>query len=70
MAVKSFPVEASHILMFARSVGDDNPVYADADYAAIINDARAAIADGREPDPQELEARVRALLRRPSTGGH
>ena len=33
MAVKKFPVEASHILMFARSVGDDNPVYADADAA-------------------------------------
>ncbi len=33
MAVKTFPVEASHILMFARSVGDGNPVYADADYA-------------------------------------
>ena len=33
MAAKSFPVEASHILMFARSVGDDNPVYADADAA-------------------------------------
>ena len=33
MAIKSFPVEASHILMFARSVGDDNPVYADRDYA-------------------------------------
>jgi len=33
MAVKTFPVEATHILMFARSVGDDNAVYADADYA-------------------------------------
>jgi N-terminal half of MaoC dehydratase len=33
MAAKEFPVEASHILMFARSVGDDNPVYADAEYA-------------------------------------
>lgn len=33
MAAKIFPVEASHILMFARSVGDDNRVYADADYA-------------------------------------
>ncbi|MFI4934245.1 MAG: MaoC family dehydratase N-terminal domain-containing protein [Caulobacterales bacterium] len=33
MAAKKFPVEASHILMFARSVGDDNQVYADADYA-------------------------------------
>ena len=34
MAAKRFPVEASHILMFARSVGDDNPVYSDADAAA------------------------------------
>jgi hypothetical protein len=34
MAVKTFPVEATHILMFARSVGDDNPIYADADHAA------------------------------------
>lgn len=33
MAVKTFPVEASHILMFARSVGDDNAIYEDADYA-------------------------------------
>lgn len=33
MADKIFPVEASHILMFARSVGDDNRVYADAEYA-------------------------------------
>ncbi len=33
MAAKRFPVEASHILMFARSVGDDNPVYADEDAA-------------------------------------
>ncbi len=30
----TFPVEASHILMFARSVGDANPLYADAAYAA------------------------------------
>jgi len=34
MAVDKFPVEASHILMFARSVGDPNPVYADAEDAA------------------------------------
>jgi acyl dehydratase len=34
MAVERFPVEAGHILMFARSVGDPNPVYADAGYAA------------------------------------
>ena len=34
MAVERFPVEAGHILMFARSVGDPNPVYADPEYAA------------------------------------
>ncbi len=34
MAVDRFPVEASHILMFARAIGETNPVYADADYAA------------------------------------
>ena len=34
MAVERFPVEAGHILMFARSVGDPNPVYADADSPA------------------------------------
>jgi hypothetical protein len=34
MAVERFPVEAGHIRMFARSVGDPNPVYADPEYAA------------------------------------
>ncbi len=34
MAVEYFPVEFSHILMFARSVGDDNPIYSDPKYAA------------------------------------
>ena len=29
MAVESFPVEAGHVLMFARSIGDPNPVYSD-----------------------------------------
>ena len=33
MAAKKFPVEAGHILMFARSIGDDNRVYSDEDYA-------------------------------------
>jgi len=33
MAVEKFPVEASHIMMFARSIGDDNQIYYDADYA-------------------------------------
>lgn len=33
MAVDKFSVEASHIMMFARSVGDENPIYHDAEYA-------------------------------------
>ena len=33
MAVEKFPIEAGHILMFARSVGDDNEIYADPEYA-------------------------------------
>lgn len=34
MAIENFAVEASHIMMFARAVGDKNPIYYDADYAA------------------------------------
>jgi acyl dehydratase len=34
MAVEKFAVEASHIMMFARAVGDPNPVYYDESYAA------------------------------------
>ena len=34
MAVDRFPVEASHIMMFARAVGDTNPIYYDDDHAA------------------------------------
>jgi hypothetical protein len=34
VAVERFPVEAGHILMFARSIGDPNPIYADEEYAA------------------------------------
>ncbi len=33
MAVKRFPIEASHILMFARALGDKNPIYYDEEYA-------------------------------------
>ena len=33
MAVDKFPIEAGHIMMFARSIGDPNPIYYDADYA-------------------------------------
>lgn len=33
MAAKTFPIEAGHIMMFARSIGDPNPVYYDAEAA-------------------------------------
>ncbi len=33
MARDRFPVEAGHILMFARSIADENPVYSDEEYA-------------------------------------
>lgn len=33
MAVERFPVEAGHILMFARAIGDPNPVYSDEEQA-------------------------------------
>ena len=33
MAVEKFPIEAGHIMMFARAVGDANKIYYDQDYA-------------------------------------
>lgn len=33
MAIEKFPVEAGHIMMFARSIGDKNPIYYDEAYA-------------------------------------
>lgn len=33
MATNRFPVEAGHIMLFARSAGDPNPIYSDEEYA-------------------------------------
>jgi acyl dehydratase len=33
VAAKQFPIEASHVMMFARAIGDHNPVYLDAEQA-------------------------------------
>ena len=33
MAAEKFPVEAGHIMLFARAVGDDNKIYYDENYA-------------------------------------
>lgn len=32
--IKRFPIEEGHIMMFARAIGDPNPIYHDRDYAA------------------------------------
>jgi acyl dehydratase len=34
MAVERFPIESGHVLMFARAIGDPNPVYSDPEHAA------------------------------------
>jgi acyl dehydratase len=36
MAVDRFPVEASHIMMFARAIGDPNPAFSDAESPEAI----------------------------------
>lgn len=33
MAVEKFPIEAGHIMMFARAIGDKNRIYNDDEYA-------------------------------------
>ena len=37
MAADKFPIEGGHIMMFARSIADDNQIYYDADYAGKTN---------------------------------
>ena len=37
MAVDKFLIEASHIMMFARSVGDSNPIYHDENMQKVQN---------------------------------
>ncbi len=56
MAVERFPVEASHIMMFARAIGDLNPVYTDpqspdaAEFGAVITPPTFTMA-GAQFDP-------------------
>jgi len=52
-----FPIEAAHVLMFARAVGDPNPVYSDAACAAaqglaavIVPPTFPIAADHFDPD--------------------
>lgn len=39
MAIEKFPIEAGHIMMFARAIGDANPIYYDEDYAKTTEPA-------------------------------
>lgn len=55
MAVDRFPVEAGHIMCFARAVGDPNPAY----YEAMRNDRRVPapptfVQAGAHFDPEYL----------------
>ena len=34
MTAQRFPIEAGHIMMFARAIGDFNPLFHDAEAAA------------------------------------
>ena len=36
MAAEKFPVEAGHIMLFARALGDRNPIYHDEEYAKSV----------------------------------
>ncbi len=44
MAKITFPIEASHIMMFARAIGDENPVYHDAGKTAKDTEVGSIIA--------------------------
>jgi len=66
MAEWSFPIEAGHVMMFARSVGDPNPVYHDEE-AAKKSEAGGIIAP---PTFVQASAQFNPnyFLRRPSGG--
>ena len=40
MAVETFPIEAGHIMMFARAIGDGNPIYYDEGQARATEPGR------------------------------
>ena len=58
MAVDRFPVEEGSILLFARSIGDPNPIYADRDHAAAHRGRR----DHRPAHLRAVERPVRPRL--------
>lgn len=73
MAVDEFPIEASHIRMFAYAIGDDSPVFSDTRYAqqhgfeGVLAPPTFAVADVHF-DP-ESGLRRRSRPKPDSTGG-
>ena len=65
MAVENFAVEASHIMMFARAIGDPNPIYSDAGHAESA-EPRGIIAP---PTFAQASAQVDPDYRLRPTGG-
>jgi acyl dehydratase len=70
MAIERFPVEETHILMFARAIGDENPVYTDpsspeaAEFGGVIAPPTFTMA-GMQFDP---DAFLRPKLNQPWFG--
>ena len=50
MPIQRFPIEASHIKMFAASIADENPIYHDEEKARAT-----------EPGPTHIRAGERAI---------
>ncbi len=51
MAADKFPIEAGHVLMFARAIADDNPVYRDPDAAGGVIAPPTFVQAGAQFDP-------------------
>jgi hypothetical protein len=66
MTGERFPIEAGHVMLFARSIGDPNPVYYDEDYAsasevgAIIAPPTFVQADAQFNDSYPLRPKIGA----------
>jgi hypothetical protein len=64
VAIERFPIEAGHIMMFARAIADPNPVYSDAEYAAttevggVIAPPTFVFAGAQYDDDHPLRPRI------------
>jgi hypothetical protein len=64
MTLERFPIEAGHVMLFARSIGDPNPIYYDEEYAgasevgAIIAPPTFVQADAQFDDSYPLRPKI------------